>query len=251
MVIRWWNRVEETLIALTSIAAIVVEPAAANMGLVLPEPGFLPGLREICDRHESVLIFDEVITGFRVGLGGAQAHFGVVPDLTTFGKVIGGGLPVGAYGGRRALLELVAPEGEVFQAGTLSGNPLAVAAGLATLELLGRPDVFKGLSETAAALAEGLGKLAEESGVELVTASLGAIFGFFFSADPVRDFAGARAADERRYAAFFQAMLEGGVYLAPSAFEVGFVTTAHGADEVAETLEVARKAIRKAIRKAR
>jgi glutamate-1-semialdehyde 2,1-aminomutase len=228
------------------IAAVVLEPAAANMGLVLPEPGFLQGIRELCDRHQSVLIFDEVITGFRVGLGGAQGHFGVVPDLTTFGKVIGGGMPVGAYGGRRGLMEQVAPQGEVFQAGTLSGNPVAVAAGLATLELLERPGTYEGLAETAAELAEGFAKLAEEAGVPLVTASLGGIFGFFFSAEPVRDYAGAQAADATRYATFFQAMLEGGVYLAPSAFEVAFVTTAHGADEVAETLEAARRALRKA-----
>jgi glutamate-1-semialdehyde 2,1-aminomutase len=229
------------------IAAVVLEPVAANMGLVLPEPGFLEGIRELCDRHHSVLIFDEVISGFRVGLGGAQGHFGVVPDLTTFGKVIGGGLPVGAYGGRRTLMEQVAPQGEVYQAGTLSGNPVAVAAGLATLELLDRPGVFEGLAETAAALAEGFGKLAEEAGVALVSASLGGIFGFFFRAETVRDYAGACAADQRRYASFFQSMLEQGIYLAPSAFEVAFVTSAHGAGEVAETLEAARRAFRKAL----
>jgi glutamate-1-semialdehyde 2,1-aminomutase len=228
------------------IAALVVEPVPANMGLILPEPGFLQGLRSLCDRYESVLIFDEVISGFRVGRGGAQAHFGVVPDLTTFGKVIGGGLPVGAYGGRRVLMQQIAPQGEVFQAGTLSGNPVAVAAGLATLGLLDRPGTFEMLAESAAALAEGFAKLAEEAGVPLVTASLGGIFGFFFSAEPVRDYAGARSADAGRYATFFQAMLEQGVYLAPSAFEVAFVTTAHGADEVAETLEAARRAFRKA-----
>ncbi len=228
------------------IAAVVLEPVAANMGLVLPEPGFLEGIRQLCDRHHSVLIFDEVISGFRVGRGGAQGHFGVVPDLTTFGKVIGGGLPVGAYGGRRSLMEQIAPQGEVFQAGTLSGNPVAVAAGLATLDLLDRPGVFEGLAETSAALAEGFGKLAEEAGVALVTASLGGIFGFFFCAETVRDYDGARAADQRRYASFFQSMLEQGVYLAPSAFEVAFVTSAHGADEVAETLEAARRAFRKA-----
>jgi glutamate-1-semialdehyde 2,1-aminomutase len=228
------------------IAAVVLEPAAANMGLVLPQPGFLEGLRALCDEHETVLIFDEVITGFRVALGGAQAHFGVVPDLTTFGKVIGGGLPVGAYGGRRSLMERIAPEGDVFQAGTLSGNPVAVAAGLATLDLLEREGVYEGLTEAAATLAEGFAKLAEEAGVEVTTCSLGGIFGFFFCAEPVIDYAGAQAADGRRYAAFFQVMLEQGIYLAPSPFEVAFVTTAHGSEEIAATLEAARRAFRKA-----
>jgi glutamate-1-semialdehyde 2,1-aminomutase len=227
------------------IAALIVEPAAANMGLVLPEPGFLPGLRELCDTYGTLLIFDEVITGFRVGRGGAQEYYGVTPDLTTFGKVIGGGMPVGAYGGRRELMSRMAPSGDVFQAGTLSGNPVAMAAGLATLDLLAEPGVYARLSATSASLAEGLQKLAVEAGVAFTTLSLGGIVGLFFHAGPVRNFADAEAADSRRYAAFFQAMLEQGIYLAPSAFEVAFVTTAHGSSEVDETLEAARRAFRK------
>ncbi|MFI5314287.1 MAG: glutamate-1-semialdehyde 2,1-aminomutase [Myxococcota bacterium] len=227
------------------IAGVIVEPVAANMGLVLPAEGFLRGLRALCDRHGSVLIFDEVITGFRVALGGAQARYGVIPDLSTFGKVIGGGLPVGAYGGRRALLERMAPEGPVYQAGTLSGNPLATAAGLAVLELASRPGTYDALELTATRVAQGLERLARESGVPFSASAVGGLFGFFFHPGPVTSYADAQKADAARFRTFFHAMLEQGIYLAPSPFEAGFVTAAHGDAEIDETLEAARRAFRK------
>jgi len=227
------------------IAALIVEPAAANMGLIPPQPGFLQGLRDLCDQHGTVLIFDEVITGFRVAAGGAQAHFGVVPDMTCFGKVVGGGLPVGAYGGSRALMEHVAPVGEVFQAGTLAGNPLATAAGLAVLGLLGRPGAYEGLTETANQLASGLAGLAEEAGVPFTTGALGGLLGFAFHPGPITNYDEAKKADGERYNSFFHAMLDQGVYLAPSPFEATFVSLAHGSAEIDETLEAARRAFRK------
>jgi len=220
------------------IAAVIVEPVAANMGVVLPRPEFLAGLRALCDRHGSVLIFDEVITGFRVALGGAQARFGVIPDLSTFGKVIGGGLPVGAYGGRRALLERMAPVGPVYQAGTLSGNPLATAAGLAVLELAARDGIYDALEASAKRVASGLEALAREAGVPFTASALGGLFGFFFHPGPVESYA-------ERFRTFFHAMLDQGIYLAPSPFEAGFVTTAHGDAEIDQTLEAARRAFRK------
>jgi glutamate-1-semialdehyde 2,1-aminomutase len=227
------------------IAGVILEPVAANMGMVLPAEGFLRGLRALCDRHGAVLIFDEVITGFRVALGGAQARFGVVPDLSTFGKVIGGGLPVGAYGGRRSLMERMAPEGSVYQAGTLSGNPLATAAGLAVLELASRPGTFDALEATATRVANGLAGLAREAGVPFTASALGGLFGFFFHPGPVQSYADAQKADGARFIAFFHAMLDQGIYLAPSPFEAGFVTTAHGDAELDQTLEAARRAFRK------
>jgi glutamate-1-semialdehyde 2,1-aminomutase len=227
------------------IAGVIVEPVAANMGMVLPAEGFLRGLRALCDRHGSVLIFDEVITGFRVALGGAQARYGVIPDLSTFGKVIGGGLPVGAYGGRRALLERMAPEGPVYQAGTLSGNPLATAAGLAVLDLASRPATYDALELTATRIAQGLERLAREAGVPFSASAVGGLFGFFFHPGPVQSYADAQKADASRFRAFFHAMLDQGIYLAPSPFEAGFVTTAHGDAEIDETLEAARRAFRK------
>jgi glutamate-1-semialdehyde 2,1-aminomutase len=228
------------------IAAVVIEPIAANMGLVQPVPGFLEGLRGLCDQTGTVLIFDEVISGFRVGLSGAQGRLGVVPDLSTFGKVIGGGLPVGAYGGRRDLMEHVAPLGAVFQAGTLSGNPVAVAAGLAALDLLEKDGVYASLEDTGRTLAEGLNALAAEAGVPFCADALGGIVGFFFHPGPVRDYSDARKADAERFRLFFHAMLDQGIYLAPSPFEVSFVTLAHGAAEVEQTLEAARRAFKKA-----
>jgi glutamate-1-semialdehyde 2,1-aminomutase len=224
------------------IAAVIVEPVAANMGLVLPVEGFLRGLRAVCDRHGAVLIFDEVITGFRVALGGAQTRFGVTPDLTTFGKVIGGGLPVGAYGGKRALLQRMAPVGPIYQAGTLSGNPLATAAGLAVLTLAAEPGVYERLEAHAQRLADGLGRLAREAGVPFTASALGGLFGFFFHAGPVRSYAEAQKADANAFRSFFHAMLERGVYLAPSPFEAGFLTLAHGDAELDRTLEAARHA---------
>jgi glutamate-1-semialdehyde 2,1-aminomutase len=228
------------------IAAVLVEPVAANMGVVPPQDGFLELLRECCDRHGSVLVFDEVITGFRIGRGGAQGHFGVVPDLSTFGKVIGGGLPVGAYGGRRDLMQQVAPEGEVFQAGTLSGNPVAVAAGLAVLDLLDKEGAFEQLSATSARLASGLAELAAEADLPFQTDALGGLLGFRFHSGPVSSYDDVCKADESRYRSFFHALLDLGVYLAPSGFEAAFVTTAHGESELDETLEAARRAFKKA-----
>jgi glutamate-1-semialdehyde 2,1-aminomutase len=209
------------------IAAVIVEPVAGNMGLVEPRAGFLAGLRALTARHGAILIFDEVMTGFRVAHGGAQARYGVAPDLTCLGKVIGGGLPVAAYGGRRDLLELVAPAGPMYQAGTLSGNPLAMAAGIATLRELARPGVYDRLGATAAALADAVREAAAGAGVPVQAASAGSMWGFFFADAPVYDYAGARRADTARYARCFHALLDRGVYLAPSQFEAAFVSTAH------------------------
>jgi len=231
----------------SEIAAVLVEPFPANMGLVLPEEGFLEGLRQLCDAHGTLLVFDEVITGFRVAKGGAQERLGVRPDLTCFGKVIGGGMPVGAYAGRADLMQQMAPAGPVFQAGTLSGNPVAMAAGLAVLDLLGRDGAYEHLTRIALELSDGLRQLAEEAGIPFVTSAVGGLFGFFFHPGPVRNFADAAKSDERRFKAFFHAMLEQGVYLAPSPYEAGFVTLAHGSTEVADTLEAARRAFRKAL----
>ena len=227
------------------IAAIIVEPVAANMGMVRAQPKFLNGLREVCDTYGSLLIFDEVITGFRVGLSGAQGRLEVSPDLSTFGKVIGGGLPVGAYGGKRSLMEKIAPEGPIFQAGTLSGNPLATAAGLAVLDLLSREGTFERLEATSRSLAQGLQKLADEAEVPFVSDFIGGILGFFFRSGLPRTFDDVRAADHERYKLFFQVMLEQGVYLAPSGYEVAFVTTAHAEEELELTLAAARKAFKK------
>jgi glutamate-1-semialdehyde 2,1-aminomutase len=230
------------------IAAVLVEPVAGNMGCVPPEPGFLPGLRELCTRHGALLVFDEVMTGFRVAWGGAQRRYRVKPDLTCLGKVVGGGLPAAAYGGRRELMSQVAPEGPVYQAGTLSGNPLAVAAGLATLQELEKPGVYEGLEQRSRRLAEGLAALAREIGVELSTAHVGGMFGFFFHPGPVRSFDDARKAHAGRFRKFFAAMLAEGIYLAPSPYEAGFVSTAHRPADLGRTLEAAARALRLAAR---
>jgi glutamate-1-semialdehyde 2,1-aminomutase len=225
------------------IAAIIVEPVAGNMGLVLPLPGFLAGLRQIATQYGSLLIFDEVMTGFRVAYGGAQTRFGVVPDLTCLGKVIGGGLPVAAYGGRADIMQMVAPSGPVYQAGTLSGNPLAMAAGLATLQLLQQPEFFESLERATISLAEGLLRSAQEAGVPLQVASVGSMWGFFFNEAPVTNYAEARRSDTSRYARFFHAMLDRGIYLAPSQFESAFVSSSHDEQIVAQTLAAARQAL--------
>jgi len=225
------------------IACAIVEPVAGNMGLVLPEPGFLEGLRELCDRHGALLIFDEVITGFRVGFGGAQQRFGIRPDLSCLGKVLGGGLPAAAYGGGRELMDRLAPEGPVYQAGTLSGNPLAMAAGLATLNELQRPGVYEQLEARAGELASGLAQAAKAAGIPFCSRSIGGIAGFFFHPGPVRNFAEARACDETRFGRFFHGMLERGIYLAPSAYECSFVSTAHGQAELDATLAAAREVL--------
>ena len=219
------------------IAAVIAEPVAGNMGLVLPQPGFLEGLREITTAYGALLVFDEVMTGFRVHPGGAQGLYGVTADLTTLGKVIGGGLPVGAYGGRKEVMELVAPAGPVYQAGTLSGNPLAMTAGIETLRVLGEPGVWDELERVTARLEEGLRPL---DGVQVARA--GSMFGLFFADEPVRGWVTAKAADTKRFAAFHRAMLDRGIYLAPSQFEAGFVSTAHGDAEIDATIAAAEEA---------
>jgi len=226
------------------IAGVIVEPVAGNMNLVLPSSGFLEALREQCTRHGAVLIFDEVMTGFRVALGGAQARFGIRPDLTTLGKVIGGGLPVGALGGRRNIMEKLAPLGPVYQAGTLSGNPVAVAAGLATLRLVEEKDFQSKIEKTTQSLIQGLIEEARKAKVVFSAQSIGSMFGLYFRASPPTSFAEVMQCDKDRFNKFFHAMLAQGVYLAPSAYEAGFVSAAHGAPEIEATLAAARVAFK-------
>jgi len=225
------------------VACVIVEPVAGNMNCIPPQPGFLEGLRELCDHYCAVLIFDEVMTGFRVALGGAQAVYGVRPDLTTLGKVIGGGMPVGAFGGKREILEKLSPLGPVYQAGTLSGNPVAMAAGLKTLELISEPGFYEDLGAKTERLVEGLLSEAKAGGVSLTANRVGGMFGIFFTdAGRVTDYAGATACNQEQFKTFFHAMLERGVYLAPSAFEAGFVSAAHREDDIAATLSAAAEA---------
>jgi len=224
------------------IAGVIVEPVAGNMNLVLPASGFLQALRELCTQSGAVLIFDEVMTGFRVALGGAQARYGIHPDLTTLGKVIGGGLPLGAVGGKREIMEKLAPLGPVYQAGTLSGNPIAVAAGLATLQLVVQPRLLERIEATAKALTEGLTAEARKAGVTFSSQSIGSMFGIYFRDAPPESFAEVMQCDRERFNRFFHAMLEQGVYLAPSAYEAGFVSAAHGDAEIEATLAAARAA---------
>jgi len=224
------------------IAAVIVEPVVGNMNLVLPAPGFLEALREACTRHGAVLILDEVMTGFRVALGGAQARYGIRPDLTTLGKVIGGGLPVAAVGGRREIMEALAPLGPVYQAGTLSGNPVAVAAGLATLRLVRAPGFQARVEAGAKALVEGLGDAAKRAGVAFSAQSVGSMFGLYFRAAPPTSYDEVMQCDRERVNRFFHLMLARGVYLAPSAYEAGFVSAAHGEAEIEATLAAAREA---------
>ena len=228
------------------VAAVIVEPVAGNMGVIPPEPGFLQHLRSLTREHGVVLIFDEVITGFRVGLGGAQALYRVTPDLTCLGKIVGGGLPVGAYGGRREIMQQIAPLGPVYQAGTLSGNPLAMAAGIATLRLLGEPGVYERLEQLASRLGDGLVRAAQAAGLAYAANRVGSMFTGFLCAGPVTDYASAKTADTQRYARFFHTMLERGVYLAPSQFEAGFVSLAHTETDIDATLEAANAAFRAA-----
>ena len=227
------------------IAAVIVEPVAGNMNLVLPAPGFLQVLREECTRHGALLIFDEVMTGFRVAPGGAQERFAIHPDLTTLGKVIGGGLPVGALGGRRELMDKLAPLGPVYQAGTLSGNPVAVAAGLATLQLIGQPGFQERVEATTRRLVEGLEKEARAAGVAFSAQSIGSMFGIYFRAAPPASYAEVMQCDREAFSRFFHAMLDEGIYLAPSAYEAGFVSAAHGAAELDATFAAARLAFRR------
>jgi glutamate-1-semialdehyde 2,1-aminomutase len=223
------------------IAGVIVEPVAGNMNLVLPAPGFLQTLREECTRHGTVLIFDEVMTGFRVALGGAQARYGVRPDLTTLGKVIGGGLPVGAVGGRRDIMQKIAPLGPVYQAGTLSGNPVAVAAGLATLKLVEQAGFQEKIESATHSLVLALSAEGKSAGIAFCAQSIGSMFGLYFRSSPPQSFAEVMQCDRERFNRFFHAMLERGIYLAPSAYETGFVSAAHGAAEIELTLKAARE----------
>ena len=225
------------------VACVIVEPVAGNMGVVPPEEGFLQGLREVTSRHGALLVFDEVITGFRVAYGGAQERYGVTPDLTCLGKIIGGGLPVGAYGGRREVMEQVAPLGPVYQAGTLSGNPIAVAAGIATLQALQRPDTYELLEQRAAALAEGLAEAARRAETPATVNRVGSMLTLFFHPGPVRTWDDVAQADAEAYSRFFHGMLEQGVYLAPSAFESAFVSLAHTEEDIGATVAAAHRAL--------
>ena len=222
------------------IAAVIVEPVAGNMNCIPGSQGFLDTLRELCSRHDSVLIFDEVMTGFRVALGGAQSRYGIRPDLTLLGKVIGGGMPVGAFGGRREIMDCLAPDGAVYQAGTLSGNPVAMAAGLATLELISAPGFFTDLSSKLDTLLTGMKQAAAANSIALTTAQVGAMFGLFFTDTPqVTSYRQATACDKETFNRFFHGMLENGVYLAPSSFEAGFISSAHGTAEIDKTIQAA------------
>ena len=223
------------------IAAVVLEPVAGNMGMVVPDLDFLKGLRNLCDVHGSLLVFDEVMTGFRVDYGGAQEIFGIIPDMTIFGKVIGGGLPVGAYGGRQDVMLMVAPAGPVYQAGTLSGNPLAVAAGRKTLEILQAPDTYAELSRKSNWLIDEMRQSAGQNGIPLQTNVMGGMFGFFFAEKPVRNYQDAAESDQDRFRKFFMGMLKEGIYLAPSAFESGFISMAHTEEDLEKTAAACRK----------
>ncbi len=239
----------ESVIKLTEensqeIAAVILEPVAGNMGMIPPEHGFLQGLRDICDREGILLIFDEVMSGFRVDYGGAQNIFGIVPDMSIFGKVIGGGLPVGAYGGRQDIMLQVAPAGPIYQAGTLSGNPLAVAAGLATLGILKEQNPYPDLGQKTAWLSGEFKSAAESAGIPIQTQAMGGMFGFFFSENPVHNFQQALKTDTEQFNRFFRSMLKQGIYLAPSAFESLFVSTAHSEEDLERTAVAFRKALR-------
>ena len=224
------------------IGGLIIEPIVGNANCILPRDGYLQHLRALCTKHGTLLIFDEVMTGFRVALGGAQQRYGITPDLSTFGKIIGGGMPVGAYGGRRDLMRQIAPSGPIYQAGTLSGNPVAMAAGLATLDLIRAPGFHEALERSTHALCDGLEAAAREAGVAFHTTRAPGMFGLYFRDGPVETFAEAMASDTARFNRFFHAMLERGVYFAPSAFEAGFLSSAHGEAEIAATVAAAREA---------
>jgi len=224
------------------IACIIVEPVAGNMNCIPPVPGFLEALREVCDQHGSVLIFDEVMTGFRVALGGAQQLYDVKPDLTTLGKVIGGGMPVGAFGGKQEIMEKIAPTGPIYQAGTLSGNPVAMAAGLKTLELISEPHFYSRLSDRTLQLTKGLKEQADKAGIPLTTNTVGGMFGVFFSEEEkMTNFAQASACNVDRFKTFYHGMLENGIYMAPSAYEAGFVSSMHTDEDIEDTIAAAAK----------
>jgi len=226
-----------------SLACIIVEPIAGNMNFVEPLPGYLQAMRELCTKHGAVLIFDEVMTGFRVALGGAQELYGVKPDITTLGKVIGGGMPVGAFGGKVEIMERIAPAGPIYQAGTLSGNPIAMSAGIKTLQLLSEPDFHKKLHEKTGRLLSGMQAAADSAGVPFCNSHAGGMFGFFFSkADKVTGFDDVMACNGDHFKQFFHGMLNSGIYLAPSAYEAGFSSAAHSDDDIEKTIEAAAQA---------
>ena len=226
------------------LAAVIVEPVCGNMGTVAPQAGYLEALREITRANGTVLIFDEVMTGFRLALGGAQELYGVAPDMTCLGKILGGGLPAAAYGGRADIMAMVAPDGPVYQAGTLSGNPLAMAAGRTAIDLLGRPGIYDALEATSARLAEGLARAAAETGVTVTVNRVGSMVTVFFCPGPVTDYASARTSDTALFGRFFQAMLKRGVWLPPAQFEAAFVSLAHGPGEIDQTLQAAAESFR-------
>ena len=225
------------------IAGVILEPVVGNSGFVTPEAGFLEGLREITKEYGALLVFDEVMTGFRISYGGAQERFGVTPDLTTLGKVIGGGLPVGAYGGRADIMSMVAPAGPMYQAGTLSGNPLAMTAGIKTLELLRKPGTYEQLDRITKKLSDGLLKVAKEAGHEVTGGSISAMFGMFFTGKEVHNYDDAKTSDMKKFARFHRGMLESGIYLAPSQFEAGFTSLAHTDEDIDKTLAAAKEVL--------
>lgn len=228
------------------IACVIIEPVAGNMNCVPPVPGFLEGLRSLCDRYGSVLIFDEVMTGFRVSLTGAQGHYGIKPDLTTLGKVIGGGMPVGAFGGRRDIMEKIAPLGPIYQAGTLSGNPIAMAAGLKTLELIAQPGFYEPIFKRTTQLVEGLEAAAQAAGIPFTSNHVGSMFGFFFSEEaPIVNYQQVMSGNIERFNRFFHLLLDEGVYIAPAAYEAGFMSAAHTDEDIENTIEAAKKAFAK------
>ena len=228
-----------------ALACVIIEPVVGNMNLIVPKKEFLKRLRELCTEYEVVLIFDEVMTGFRVALGGAQSLYDVIPDMTTLGKVIGGGLPVGAFGGRKEIMQQLAPLGPVYQAGTLSGNPVAVSAGMKTLELIQQPNFFENLSRTTKSLVDGLIDAAKASNIEFSAQSVGGMFGFYFSSQPPESFDDVMLSDREKFNKFFHLMLEQGIYFGPSAFEAGFVSSAHTDDDINQTIQAAMTSFKK------
>jgi glutamate-1-semialdehyde 2,1-aminomutase len=232
------------VVAAGDVAAVIIEPVAGNMGLVLPQPGYLEGLRAITAKHGTVLIFDEVITGFRIGYGGAQGHYGVLPDLTCVGKIVGGGLPAAAFGGRASIMSKLAPLGPVYQAGTLSGNPLAMAAGLKCIEILSRPGTYERLAQLGARLSDGLTAAARDADAPATVNQIGSMLTLFFTPTPVTDYATAKTSDTARFGTFFRNMRARGVFLPPSQFEAMFVSLAHTEDDVDQVIAAARESLR-------
>ncbi len=228
-----------------ALACVIIEPVVGNMNLIVPKKEFLKRLRELCTEYDVVLIFDEVMTGFRVALGGAQSLYDVIPDMTTLGKIIGGGLPVGAFGGRKEIMQQLAPLGPVYQAGTLSGNPVAVSAGMKTLELIQQPNFFENLSKTTKSLVDGLIDAAKASNIEFSAQSVGGMFGFYFSSQPPESFDDVMLSDREKFNKFFHLMLEQGIYFGPSAFEAGFVSSAHTDDDINQTIQAAMTSFKK------